>query len=273
MSTPTPSPKNAKVAVVTGGARGNGPPNREWFLAHGHKVVLLDRDRATLDRTVTDLARPDDVLAVHADVSDPAQVEQAVAQVLATFGRVDALVNNAGVAVFKPTLETSFQEWREVMATNLDGAFLCTQAFGAAMVKNSGGGAVVNVASISGLRASTLRVAYGTSKAALIHLTRQHAVELGNAGVRVNVICPGPVETEMAKLVHSVAIRSDYYDAIPLGRYGTTEEMASTVGFLCSDAASFINGQVLAVDGGFDAAGVGLPTLRRRQAEAGTQQV
>lgn len=268
MSTPTSS----KVAVVTGGARGIGRAIGEWFLAHGHKVVLLDRDSATLDRAVTDIARPDEVLAVHADVSDPAQVEQAVAQVLAAFGRVDALVNNAGVAVFKPTSETSFQEWREVMATNLDGAFLCTQAFGAVMARQ-GSGAVVNVASISGLRASTLRVAYGTSKAALIHLTKQYAVELGNAGVRVNVICPGPVETEMAKLVHSVAIRSDYYDAIPLGRYGSTEEMASTVGFLCSDAASFINGQVLAVDGGFDAAGVGLPTLRRRQAEAGNQQV
>src|SRR6218665_1087273 len=125
------------------------------------------------------------------------------------------------------------------------------------------GGAIVNIASISGLRASPLRVAYGTSKAALIHLTRQYAVELGNVGVRVNAIAPGPVETEMAKLVHSVALRSDYYDAIPMGRYGTVQEMARTVGFLCSDEASFINGQVLAVDGGFDAAGVGLPTLRR----------
>jgi NAD(P)-dependent dehydrogenase (short-subunit alcohol dehydrogenase family) len=98
-------------------------------------------------------------------------------------------------------------------------------------------------------------------------MTKQHAVELGNRGVRVNVIAPGPVDTEMAKLVHSVAIRSDYYDAIPLGRYGTTDEMAEVVGFLCSDAASFVNGQVLAVDGGFDAAGVGLPTLRRRMAD------
>jgi NAD(P)-dependent dehydrogenase (short-subunit alcohol dehydrogenase family) len=122
---------------------------------------------------------------------------------------------------------------------------------------------VVNIASISGLRASTLRVAYGTSKAAIIHLTKQQAVELGNVGIRVNAIAPGPVDTEMAKLVHSVAIRSDYYDAIPLNRYGTTEEIASAVGFLCSPAASYVNGQVLAVDGGFDATGVGLPTLRK----------
>jgi meso-butanediol dehydrogenase / (S,S)-butanediol dehydrogenase / diacetyl reductase len=254
------------VAVITGGARGIGLAIGQWFLAHGHKVVLLDIDQATLNATEKQLARPDDVLCLHTDVSQPEQVQAAAAKVLERFGRVDALVNNAGVAVFKPALETTFQEWRHVLSTNLDGAFLCTQTFGAIMARQRSG-AVVNIASISGLRASTLRVAYGTSKAALIHLTKQYAAELGNYGVRVNVICPGPVETEMAKLVHSVAIRSDYYDTIPLGRYGSTEEMANTVGFLCSKDASFINGQYLAVDGGFDASGVGLPTLRRSTPE------
>jgi meso-butanediol dehydrogenase/(S,S)-butanediol dehydrogenase/diacetyl reductase len=252
----------SRVAVVTGGARGIGLAIGRWFLAHGYNVALLDIDALTLDQAVADLAEPERVFGVHCDVSNPSQVGSAAKAVVARFGQVDALVNNAGVAVFKPVLQTSFEEWRAVLGTNLDGAFLCTQAFGALMVER-GRGAVVNVASISGLRASTLRVAYGTSKAALIHLTKQHAVELGNAGVRVNVIAPGPVETEMAKLVHTVAIRSDYYDTIPQGRYGTPEEMANTVGFLCSDEASFINGQVLAVDGGFDAAGVGLPTLRK----------
>lgn len=254
---------DARVAVVTGGARGIGRAIGEWFLRHDHCVALLDRDRPVLERTVAELAMPDRLLAVYCDVSVPAQVAQAAEDVIARFGHVDALVNNAGVAVFKPVLETTFDDWRTVLATNLDGAFLCTQAFGAWMTQR-GRGAIVNIASISGLRASTLRVAYGTSKAALIHMTKQHAVELGILGVRVNVIAPGPVDTEMAKLVHSVAIRSDYYDAIPLGRYGTTDEMAEVVGFLCSDAARFVNGQVLAVDGGFDAAGVGLPTLRRR---------
>jgi NAD(P)-dependent dehydrogenase (short-subunit alcohol dehydrogenase family) len=122
---------------------------------------------------------------------------------------------------------------------------------------------VVNIASISGLRASTMRVAYGTSKGALIHLTKQQAIELGDAGIRVNAVAPGPVETEMAKQVHDETIRRDYFDAIPLRRYGSTEEIASAVGYLCSPAASYINGQVLAVDGGFDASGVGLPTLRK----------
>jgi NAD(P)-dependent dehydrogenase (short-subunit alcohol dehydrogenase family) len=253
---------SSRVAVVTGGARGIGRAIGEWFLRHDHDVALLDRDRETLDRTTAELARPGRLLGLHCDVSDAAQVERAAAAVTSRFGRVDALVNNAGVAVFKPVLETSFEDWRTVMATNLDGAFLCTQAFGALMAKN-GAGAIVNIASISGLRASTLRVAYGTSKAALIHMTRQHAVELGNVGVRVNVIAPGPVETEMARLVHSVAIRADYIDAIPLARYGTTEEMANVVGFLCSEEAAFVNGQVIAVDGGFEATGIGLPTLRR----------
>lgn len=251
------------VAVVTGGARGIGLGIGRWFLAHGYRIALLDIDAPTLNQTEQGLADPEKVLAVHCDVSDPEQVARAAQSVMQHFGRVDALVNNAGVAVFKPILETSYADWRRVLSTNLDGAFLCTQAFAPLMLQ--GGGAIVNIASISALRASTLRVAYGTSKAALVHLTRQAAVELGDVGIRVNAIAPGPVETEMAKLVHSVAIRSDYHDVIPLGRYGTVEEMAQTVGFLCSPEASFINGQILAVDGGFDAMGVGLPTLRRNR--------
>ena len=178
----TTSSANAPVAIVTGGARGIGLAIGQWFVARGHRIALLDIDHETLQRSVAAFDRPDAVLAVHADVRDPAQVAAGIAQVVAKFGRVDKLVNNAGI--------------------------------------------------------------------------------------RVNAICPGPVETEMAKLVHSVAIRSDYQDAIPLGRYGTPEEMANTVGFLCSDDASFINGQFLAVDGGFDAAGVGLPTLRRNASAA-----
>jgi meso-butanediol dehydrogenase / (S,S)-butanediol dehydrogenase / diacetyl reductase len=149
-----------------------------------------------------------------------------------------------------------------VMAVNLDGAFLCTQLVAPVMIKG-GGGAIVNITSISGVRASTMRVAYGTSKAALSHLTKQQAAELGTVGVRVNAVAPGPVDTEMAKKVHSKEIRADYHDAIPLNRYGTPEEIAEAVGYLCSPAASYINGQTLAVDGGFDAAGIGLSTLRR----------
>jgi meso-butanediol dehydrogenase/(S,S)-butanediol dehydrogenase/diacetyl reductase len=261
MTSPTSS---APVAVVTGGARGIGLAIGEWFLAAGYRVALLDIDAATLGSTRDSMDDPR-VLHIVCDVSDPQQVQSAVDQVASAFGRIDSLVNNAGIAIFKPIGETTFEEWRKVLSVNLDGAFLCTQACAPVMLK-TGGGSIVNIASISGLRASTLRVAYGTSKAALIHLTRQQAVELGNAGIRVNAIAPGPVDTEMAKLVHSVAIRSDYYDTIPLNRYGTPAEIANAAGFLCSAAASFVNGQVLAVDGGFDAAGVGLPTLRKAAA-------
>ena len=260
------------VAIVTGGARGIGLAIGRWFLANGYRVALLDIDEATLAATAELFKSAGGVLCLHCDVADPASVNAAIAQVHAQFGRIDALVNNAGIAVFKPIGETTYEEWRAVLSVNLDGAFLCTQACVPYMLKNDGNsgssghgqrGAVVNIASISGLRASTLRVAYGTSKAAIVALTKQQAIELGNAGIRCNVIAPGPVDTEMSKLVHSVAIRSDYYDAIPLNRYGTTDEIASVAGFLCSAAASYVNGQVLAVDGGFDASGVGLPTLRK----------
>ena len=261
MTAPT---SRAHVAVVTGGARGIGLAIAKWFLAHEYRVALLDIDAVTLRQTEKDLANPEWVLALHCDVSVPHQVQAAIDQVETAFGRIDALVNNAGVAVFKPLGETTFEEFRHVMGTNLDGAFLCSQACVPVMRKH-GSGAIVNIASISGLRASTLRVAYGTSKAALLHFTKQLAVELGTVGIRANAVAPGPVDTEMANLVHSVAIRSDYYDTIPLNRYGTPEEIANAVGFLCSPAASFINGQFLAVDGGFDASGVGIPTLRNNQ--------
>ena len=257
------------VAVVTGGARGIGLGIARWFLTRGYRVALLDVDAATLARTEADLNDATRVLALVCDVSRPEQVQKAIELVDKTFGRIDSLVNNAGVAVFKTIGTTSYEEWRTVMSTNLDGAFLCTQACVPAMLR-SGGGSVVNIASISGLRASTLRVAYGTSKAALIHLTKQQAAELGTVGIRVNAVAPGPVETEMAKLVHSVAIRSDYHDVIPLNRYGSVEEIAAVAGFLCSTDAAYVNGQVLAVDGGFEASGVGLPTLRKMACAATT---
>ena len=255
---------SAPVAVVTGAARGIGYAVVEWFLARGYRVALLDSDAVTLGEATSTLSKKGPVSALTCNVSEPDEVNRAIAAVDAQWGRIDALVNNAGVAIFKPILETSFDEWRHVMGTNLDGIFLCSQAC-APIMQRAGGGSIVNIASISGLRASTLRVAYGTSKAAVIHLTKQYAVELGTVGIRVNAVAPGPVDTEMAKQVHSAEIRRDYHDVIPLERYGTCEEIAATVGFLCADEASYVNGQVLAVDGGFDAAGVGLPTLRATQ--------
>ncbi|MEY2993842.1 MAG: hypothetical protein RL357_777 [Pseudomonadota bacterium] len=256
------TPTSPPVAVVTGAARGIGLSIVRWFLDNGYAVALLDWNADELESTQRALNRPEHTFMHVCDVSQPDQVQECAQAVMARFGRVDALVNNAGVAIFKPIQETSFEEWRHVLAVNLDGAFLCTQAF-APLMQQGQGGSIVNIASISGLRASTLRVAYGTSKAALIHLTKQQAVEYGAFGLRANCIAPGPVDTEMAKQVHTPAIRKDYYDTIPLNRYGLPEEIAAAVGFLCSPAGAYVNGQTLAVDGGFDVMGVGLPTLRR----------
>ena len=256
----------APVAVVTGAARGIGLAVARRFLAQGWRVALLDIDSSALAAAARDLAEPARVCSFATDVASEAQIAGAVAGTMRAFGRVDALVNNAGVAVFKPILDTTADEWARVLAVNLSGPFLCTQAVARVMLAQRApgqpAGAVVNIASISGLRASTLRVAYGTSKAALIHLTKQQAAELGSVGIRVNCIAPGPVDTAMALQVHTADIRDGYRDTIPLARYGTEDEIASAVWFLCSPEASYVNGQTLAVDGGFDATGIGLPSLR-----------
>jgi len=265
---PRKGKSDAPVAVVTGGARGIGLAIAQRFLADGHRIALLDIDRRQLARTARGFGDDPGVLAIPCDVSDAKQVKAAVGRIAKGFGRIDALVNNAGVAVFRPILETTLADWNHVLSVNLTGAFICAKACAPVMLK-SGGGSIVNIASISGLRASTLRVAYGTSKAGLIQLTKQLAAELGTVGIRANCVAPGPVDTAMAKLVHTVAIRQDYHDAIPLDRYGTTEEIAAAVVYLCSPAASYVNGQTLAVDGGFESTGVGLPTLRRRAAGRG----
>jgi len=255
----TPSP--TKAALVTGAARGIGLATAKRFLADGWRVALLDIDGETLSAACVALARLDETIAIHCDVADPKGVTAAFKTIEQQFGRLDALVNNAGVALFKPILDISYEDWTRALAVNLTGPFLCTQA-AAPLMRDSGDGAIVNITSISGLRASTLRAAYGTSKAGLAHLTQQQAVELASLGIRVNAVAPGPVDTAMARQVHTPDIRAAYHDAIPLNRYGLEEELAEAIFFLCSDRASYITGQTLAVDGGFEATGIGLPSLR-----------
>lgn len=245
-----------KCAIVTGAARGIGLATTKLFLEQGWRVAMVDRDAPEL-ALHEGLA---DTLLVPLDISKPDDVAAILQQTTDWAGRVDALVNNAGVAEFGPVEDTDFAMWRRVMDTNLDGTFLCTQAATPALRQTKG--CVVNIASISGLRASTLRVAYGTSKAAVIQLTKQHAAELGEYGIRVNCVCPGPVRTKLAMAVHSQEIIDAYHDAIPLNRYGSEQEIAEVIAFLCSDRASYVTGQVIAADGGFESTGVGLPALR-----------
>ncbi|MEJ6390299.1 SDR family NAD(P)-dependent oxidoreductase [Gymnodinialimonas ulvae] len=246
-----------KTAVVSGAARGIGLATTDAFLSEGWRVAMVDWDAAELE---TAAAARANVLALPHDISNPQQVNATIRETLAAFGRIDALVNNAGIADFGPIEETDFERWRRVMSINLDGTFLMSQAATPALKETQG--AIVNIASISGLRASTLRVAYGTSKAAVIALTQQQAVELGEYGIRCNAVAPGPVKTKLAMAVHTPDIIAVYHDALPLNRYGTEAELAGAIVFLCSAKASYITGQTLAVDGGFEATGIGLPALR-----------
>lgn len=248
------------MALVTGAARGIGLATAKRFLTDGWHVIMVDRDGAELATACTDL---NGVTAEVVDVSDPDQVAGLVDRVSYAHGGLNALINNAGVADFGPIEQTDFARWRRVMETNLDGVFLMTQA--ATPLLKARKGAIVNIASISGLRASTLRVAYGTSKAAVIQLTLQQAVELGEYGIRANCVCPGPVRTKLAMAVHTQEIIDAYHDAIPLDRYGSEDEIAAAICFLSSADASYITGQTIAVDGGFEATGVGLPALRDGQ--------
>lgn len=248
---------DTKTALITGAARGIGLACAQKFLADGWHVAIVDWDAEELER-----AAPEAALALALDISNPQHAPQMIRETVARFGRLDALVNNAGVADFGPIEETDFDRWRRVMSVNLDGTFLVSQSAIPELKKTQG--AIVNIASISGLRASTLRVAYGTSKAAVIALTEQQAAELGEFGIRANAVAPGPVRTKLAMAVHTPDIIAAYHDAIPLNRYGSETELANVITFLCSDLASYINGQTIAVDGGFESTGIGLPSLRVR---------
>lgn len=245
------------AALVTGAARGIGLATTRRFLEDGWTVAMIDRDDETLFAAADGLAGAHPIVT---DVSDPAQVDAMIAETMGQLGSIDALVNNAGVADFGPIEQTSLARWHRVMKTNLDGVFLVSQAATPALKLSRG--AIVNIASISGLRASTLRVAYGTAKAAVIQLTLQQAVELGEYGIRANCVAPGPVRTKLAMAVHSPEIIAAYHDAIPLNRYGLEAEIAEVIHFLCSARASYVTGQTIAVDGGFAATGIGLPALR-----------
>ena len=250
----------AKMVVVTGAARGIGLATSDLFIAEGWHVAMVDRDAEELEKVSGE--RKDKLIkAFVCDVSAPESVAQMISAANRWTGSVEALVNNAGVADFGTIEETSFDRWRAVMATNLDGVFLCSQASIPHLKRSRG--AIINIASISGLRASTLRTAYGTSKAAVIHLTQQQAAELGEHNIRVNCVAPGPVRTKLAMAVHTPDIVDAYHEAIPLNRYGTETEIAETILFLASSKASYITGQCISVDGGFETTGVGLPSLRK----------
>ena len=246
-----------KTVLITGAARGIGLATSEIFSNANYNVLMLDRDIEELKKVS---ARISNSTTLSFDISDTRSGDEISNLISSQIGELHVLINNAGIAQFGAIESCNSQIWREVMDTNLDGMFYLSQALIPLLKKTRG--SVVNIASISGLRASTLRIAYGTSKAAVIQLSKQQAVELGEYGIRVNCVAPGPVRTKLAMAVHTPEIIDAYHDAIPLNRYGRENEIAEVIFFLASEKASYVTGQVIAVDGGFEATGVGLPALR-----------
>lgn len=241
-----------KVALVTGGASGIGAAIVARFAAEGASVIAAD-----ITASSTALTGEGPVQAIRVDVADEASVRAMEAAVRARFGRLDCLVNSAGIAALAAFLDTPVALLDRIHAINVRGSFLCGQAAARIMRDTGAGGAILNIASVSGLRGNAHRAAYGASKGALVTLTQVMAMDLAALGIRVNAIAPGPVDTPMAAGVHPPAVRAAWIAATMLGRYGTPEELAGAALFLCSDDASYVTGQILAVDGGFTAKGVG----------------
>jgi len=246
-----------KVAVVTGGLSGIGAAIAERLLAEGAHVVAADVSAP--DRMAQNGAAVlDGIEPARLDVADEGSVTGCMAAVVARHGRLDILVNSAGIGRDIPFLDTPSAEFDRMIAVNLRGTFLVGQAAARHMV-DGGGGTIVNIASVAGVRGSRGRAAYGASKGGVITLTQVMAVELAGYGIRVNVIAPGPIETPMVAAMHGEAIRRDWLRQVPMRRYGIPEEIAGVAAFLCSDDASFVTGHVLAADGGFQACGIGMP--------------
>jgi len=236
------------VAAITGAAQGIGLRIAEVLAAAGYQLALFD---------LQPVAGFDSAVTVAGDVTTEDDVAGFAAAVDAAYGRIDALINNAGVAYISPAEQTSASVWRKVIEVNLTGPFLLCQAFGRRMLAQ-GSGSIVNIASIAGLRGVADRSAYATSKHGLIGLTRTLAVEWGGRGVRVNAVCPGWVKTPMDDASQGEGAYGDIdiTDHVPMGRFAAPDDVAQAVAFLADPARSgFVNGATLSVDGGWHADG------------------
>jgi 3-oxoacyl-[acyl-carrier protein] reductase len=245
-----------RVAVVTGGGAGIGAAISSRLAADGFTVAVADLDFEAATSCAADLrSQGHRAVPIRVDVADVADIDSMVATLDDVLGRCDVLVNNAGIASTAPFTEFPLSAWLATLAINLTGPMLLAQRIVPSM-RRDGWGRIVNIASISGLRASAGRTAYGTSKAAVMGLTRQMAIELAPDNITVNAVAPGPVDTPMTKQLHSDLTRANYLRAIPMARYGSPFEIAAAVSFLCGEDASYITGHTIPVDGGFMAAGV-----------------
>ena len=239
------------VAIVTGAGSGIGEATARRFAHDGMAVALVGRTKEKLDAAAKDLD-PERTLIHAADVSDQAAAEALVQATVDRFGRLDILVNNAGVAPMGPFLDASVEDWRRVMAINVDGVFFCTRAALPHLIKTKGN--IVNVSSVSGLGGDWGMSFYNASKGAVSNLTRALALELGPKGVRVNAVNPSLTFTGITNSFRSdEALMAKFANRIPLGRGAEPDEIADVIAFLASHDARFVNGVNLPVDGGLSA--------------------
>jgi NAD(P)-dependent dehydrogenase (short-subunit alcohol dehydrogenase family) len=245
-----------RVAVVTGAAGGIGEAIALAFATEGATVVVADINQPGAAATLKKIREAGGTgSSQRVDVTDVADARRMVADVVAAHGQIDVIANVAGTGFRHSFLEAEPDDFDRVMRVNLMGTFYCGQAAAREMAKRRYG-RVINIASIAGNRAGAGRTAYGTSKAAVIGLTRQAALELAPLGITVNAVAPGPVDTAMTRVTHNQLTRETYAKLIPAGRYGTPEEMADAAVFLAGEKAGYVNGHILFVDGGYTAAGI-----------------
>jgi NAD(P)-dependent dehydrogenase (short-subunit alcohol dehydrogenase family) len=241
-----------KVSVVTGAARGIGRALALALAEAGSDVAVVVRNPAAVESLITELEGLGvKAAAVSADVTDAAQVDAAVGEIVDRLGAVDVLVNNAGTCVHRPALEVSPEEWSAVMDVNVNGVWHCAQSFGRRMVEQ-GRGVIINIGSISALIVNRpqWQPGYNASKAAVHQLTKSLAAEWAPHGVRVNALAPGYVKTEMAP-VDDPKFKPRWVDDAPMQRYAMPEELGPTIVYMASDASSFMTGEVLVFDGGY----------------------
>jgi len=243
--------KNKRV-LITGGAGGIGAATARRFIDEGARVAVIDQDKAAGERLKQ--ALPGLEALVLADVSDPHSVAQAFSTLDRQMGGLDILINNAGISVRQPFMQISPDQWRKVLATNLDGIFYVAQQAAQRML-SSAGGVILNMGSSNGLMGYHYYADYNASKAGVIELTRSMALELAPT-IRVNAVCPGFIMTPMQEAEYTPAMRRAFEDKVPLRRLGTPEDVAALFAFLASDEASFITGQYFVIDGGEIAGGL-----------------